>query len=428
MEVVRDNAASLLRLARRHSLCDDDAADAYQRTLEIYLRRVDRVDHATAPAWLRTVCKHEAMRLRAARQRVLAGEEVAWDERPSPDAADAQERVESLERVARAAEALQGCRPDEARAMLLRADGSSYAEIGELCGWSYAKVNRSLAQGRARFLARFAHIESGAACEGHLPVLSAIVDGEATPDDFLAVRPHLRHCASCRSTLKALYESESPLRVVAPAGGLALLVPGEPGLLARAAESISAEVGERLVRVHALFEAASASKAAAVVASTAAVAGGAATIERASSLPGAEERARPAPVARAARVASVRPVPTKTPAAATPAPSPAPPVSASPPAPAPTVARTPRPSPRPPPEEEEGREFVLGPAARAAPAGAAPRSGAPAPEVAAPAPAAPAPAAPVPAAPAAPASPPGGFERAQFAAAGGSGGGVGFER
>ena len=34
--VITENAASLLRIARKHSLCADDAHDAYQRTLEIY--------------------------------------------------------------------------------------------------------------------------------------------------------------------------------------------------------------------------------------------------------------------------------------------------------------------------------------------------------------------------------------------------------
>lgn len=337
-QVVRDNAASLLRLARAHSLCEDDAADAYQRTLEIYLRRLDRVDHATAGAWLRTVCKHEAMRLRASRQRILASEDMAWDERPSPDAGEAHERAESLERVAHAAEALQACRPEEAQAMLLRADGSSYKEIGELCGWSYAKVNRCLAGGRARFLARFASIESGAACAGYLPVLSAIVDGEATPEDYLSVRPHLRHCASCRSTLKALYDSEPALKALAPPGALLALAPDGPGLIARALESLSAQVGERMVRAQSLVEAAAASKAAAVVASTAAVAGGAAAVDHASraqaherpraAAPARVERApvpRPhRPQAKPASVAptAVRPVPTAT-AAARPAPTPA---------------------------------------------------------------------------------------------------------
>src|SRR4051812_40437288 len=76
---VTANAASLLRIARAHSLCVDDAQDAYQRALEIYLERLDEVDQATEGAWLRTVCKHEAMRIRDQRRRVLAPEEVAWE-------------------------------------------------------------------------------------------------------------------------------------------------------------------------------------------------------------------------------------------------------------------------------------------------------------------------------------------------------------
>src|SRR3954451_18753620 len=177
--VIQDNAASLLRIARAHSLCADDAQDAYQRALEIYLERADRVDDATAGSWLRTVCKHEAMRIRRQRQRTLGVDEADLEAQPSPDAPDPDERAASLERVARAAEALQGCKPDEVTAMLLKADGSSYAEIGELTGWTYTKVNRCLAEGRARFLKRFASIDSGAACDDWAPVLSAIVDGQA---------------------------------------------------------------------------------------------------------------------------------------------------------------------------------------------------------------------------------------------------------
>jgi RNA polymerase sigma factor (sigma-70 family) len=329
VQVVRDNAASLLRLARRHSLCEDDAADAYQRALEIYLERVERIDHDSAGSWLRTVCKHEAMRIRAARQRVLPPEPVEWDTWPSVDARDAEERAASLERVAHAAEALAGCRAEEARAMLLRADGSSYAEISEQCGWSYSKVNRELATGRARFLARYARIESGEACAGHLPVLSAIVDGEATPDDFLSVRPHLRHCAACRATLKAMYDSEPALRALVPAGALVLAAPDPPGVLARAFESLGAHVGERVVRAHAIFEAATSSKAVAVVASTAAMAAGGAAVEHVETV-----RASPRPhVAAAHRAAAAR--------AAAPTPAPA---ATEPPVPAPTATPTARPA------------------------------------------------------------------------------------
>src|SRR3954451_3803508 len=119
----------MLRLARQHSLCDDDAFDAYQRALEIFLERIDRV-YAPEGPWLRTVVKHESMRIRNGRQRILDSEHIDFDEHASTDVGDAAERMAGFERVARAAEALQGCKTDEVHALLLRADGNSYAEIG----------------------------------------------------------------------------------------------------------------------------------------------------------------------------------------------------------------------------------------------------------------------------------------------------------
>jgi DNA-directed RNA polymerase specialized sigma24 family protein len=54
--VVRHERA-LLRVARQASLCDDDAHDAYQRALEIFVRRVATVDPATEVAWLKVVVR-----------------------------------------------------------------------------------------------------------------------------------------------------------------------------------------------------------------------------------------------------------------------------------------------------------------------------------------------------------------------------------
>src|SRR4051794_3798043 len=45
----------LLRIARGYSLCADDAHDAVQRGLEIYMRRVESLDPATELAWLKVV-------------------------------------------------------------------------------------------------------------------------------------------------------------------------------------------------------------------------------------------------------------------------------------------------------------------------------------------------------------------------------------
>jgi DNA-directed RNA polymerase specialized sigma24 family protein len=42
----------------------------------------------------------------------------------------------------------------------LLAAGLSYAEIGELCGWTYTKVNRCLAEGRVALRERLARLEA----------------------------------------------------------------------------------------------------------------------------------------------------------------------------------------------------------------------------------------------------------------------------
>ena len=53
--VVERHGPLLLRIARQYSLCADDAQDAYQRALEIYLRRVESLDPVTEVPWLKVV-------------------------------------------------------------------------------------------------------------------------------------------------------------------------------------------------------------------------------------------------------------------------------------------------------------------------------------------------------------------------------------
>ena len=55
LATITQHADALLRTARRHSLCADDASDAYQRALEIFLRNAARLDPARAVSWLHTV-------------------------------------------------------------------------------------------------------------------------------------------------------------------------------------------------------------------------------------------------------------------------------------------------------------------------------------------------------------------------------------
>src|SRR5436305_12791666 len=81
LEVLGAHAESLLRVARRHSLCLDDAHDAYQRGVEIFLRHAATLEAAEAHKWLHTVVKHEAMGVRRARLRIVGGEEADLDGR-----------------------------------------------------------------------------------------------------------------------------------------------------------------------------------------------------------------------------------------------------------------------------------------------------------------------------------------------------------
>ena len=141
---------SLLRLARRLSLCQADAEDALQRATLILLTKGPAYPPNRLAAWMRVVTSREALAVRRERQRDLAGElREAWlGEMPC-----AAERFDRRERSLERMRLLAGLKPDERRALVLRGHGYSYREISELTGWTYTKVNRCLAEGRARLRA-----------------------------------------------------------------------------------------------------------------------------------------------------------------------------------------------------------------------------------------------------------------------------------
>ena len=179
---------ALLRVANQFSLCHDDALDAYQRALEIYLRRLDTVEAATEGAWLRVVVKHEAMAIRRARAQSVDHDDIDLDASAAA-ARDVEEQIAGGERVDRSVEALRALKPDEAKALMLKAHGLSYQEIGRRFGWTYTKVNRSITEGRKRFLKEFKGIEDGEACARYEEALSALADGRATSAQVVSIRP-----------------------------------------------------------------------------------------------------------------------------------------------------------------------------------------------------------------------------------------------
>jgi RNA polymerase sigma factor (sigma-70 family) len=147
------------RTARRHSICADDAEDAYARALEILLRKGPFHEPARVAAWMHVVTRREAMAVRRARERLLGGDAPATE--PASESPGPAEWAERHERIAHSARALAALKPQERRALALKAEGYSYAEIQDLTGWTYTKVNRCMAEGRKSFLENFAVIEAG---------------------------------------------------------------------------------------------------------------------------------------------------------------------------------------------------------------------------------------------------------------------------
>jgi len=224
VEIYARNETTLRRTARRYSLCADDAEDALQRGLEILLRKAPTDDPRELIKWMQTVVKHEALAIRRDRERILAGPAAAssadsedWVDLIPSRTAGPQERTERHEAIARSREALQALKPQELRALTLLAEGYSYAEIGELTGYSRTKVNRCLAEGRDRFRTLIARSEDGRRCAELRPLLSAFCDGEAGPEEVAQVREHLRACVHCRATLRAYRAAPAAAAALAPA-------------------------------------------------------------------------------------------------------------------------------------------------------------------------------------------------------------------
>jgi RNA polymerase sigma factor (sigma-70 family) len=210
----------LHRTALSLSLCADDAQDAVQRAFEIYLKKLDSVIPETELNWLKVVVRHEALAVRRGRAAV-ATDDLDFDARPS-EAPTIEDHLSSCERVERTAEALAELHEDEARALVSKAAGLSYEEIAAAYSWTYNRTDKAITRGRARFLAAFRAIESGERCSSFASSIAELASGEATSAQMVGLRPHLRHCSTCRATVRELHQAPRAPRVAA-----ALLLPAK---------------------------------------------------------------------------------------------------------------------------------------------------------------------------------------------------------
>jgi len=243
--MIARHEAALRRTARRYSLDAEDAEDAYQRALEIALTKAPTTDLRELIRWTQTVTKHEALAVRRSREKLLGYQRTREGTAEDPvallpyrgDGPDVQ--AERREEIARSREALQALKPAELRALGLLAEGYSYAEIGERTGWSQTKINRLLAEGRARFRAITASSADGSRCRDLQPLLSAFCDGEAGTRETVEVQEHLRACAHCRATMRTYRAAPRVAAAMLP------LLPSSRSLLERAQE-LAANFGARL--------------------------------------------------------------------------------------------------------------------------------------------------------------------------------------
>lgn len=141
------HAPAFRRTARRVSICADDADDALGRATLILLEKAPPHPPERLAAWMHLVTKREALAVRRERERMLAAEVSDLSSASVPCPA---ERAERREWAFARARMLHRLKPDERRALILRGEGYSYAEISQLTDWTHTKVNRCLTEGRAR--------------------------------------------------------------------------------------------------------------------------------------------------------------------------------------------------------------------------------------------------------------------------------------
>lgn len=146
--------SSFRRTARRFSLTPEDADDALGRAVEILLSKAPELEPGPLTAWMHVVTKREALAIGRSNRRTRRAAGPGGAEPLDPDMlpsrhGEPDQLLEHRERVAKAAERLAALKPQERRALALFAAGCSYAEIQAITGWTYTKVNRCMAEGRA---------------------------------------------------------------------------------------------------------------------------------------------------------------------------------------------------------------------------------------------------------------------------------------
>jgi RNA polymerase sigma factor (sigma-70 family) len=156
----------LLAIARQHAHTEADAAEALQEAFVSFIAKFDPARGSPPLAWLTLTLKRQCWRQRReahldrhyGQEAESGGEELgSFLERLTALQSGLAERVAERDVARRRLAVLKS---DERTALGFFAAGYSYREIGELRGWTYTKVNRCIAGGRAAVRRRLAEGES----------------------------------------------------------------------------------------------------------------------------------------------------------------------------------------------------------------------------------------------------------------------------
>ena len=129
-----------------------DPDEAVQEAFASFLQAYDPDCGSPPLKWVRLTLERACWASRDRLARVVPTGQDAPEGYTTPSPAGPAPTVEAAERSERAREVgrrMARLKPAERRALSLLAVGYSYAEIGELTGFSRTKINRSLAEGPA---------------------------------------------------------------------------------------------------------------------------------------------------------------------------------------------------------------------------------------------------------------------------------------
>lgn len=215
--LIAEHGDEFMRVARRYSASSADAEDAFQRALEKLVTKTPPAETPLVP-WLKTVTRNEALMIRRKYGRLIAMPSEDIDSVTESSRSVPEESSLERDEIARGREALRRIKFDQARCLLLRADGLRYDEIADLTGFSRAKVQDLLWRGRTAIRSHLELVESGAECRRIDPLLSAYADEEIDAVQRVDIQLHLDHCRACQSTLREYRSAPRDLAALFPLG------------------------------------------------------------------------------------------------------------------------------------------------------------------------------------------------------------------